>query len=712
MLLSLALIGILRTMPQQKPPTKPPVNSAGKPTTAPPKPTVAPPKPSAPPVIKEVVVTKSMVLQKGALLNIRLVIKADGVVIDGNGATLSGLGVAGKPESYQGVGIVSEGFSQVTLKNIKAKGFSAGLSATDGTDWRVEGCDFSDNFTNPLAGWGNGERQGGMILTRITKSKFYTNKANRVWNGIDLQYCNENEFFKNDSSHCSNLCFKMLASSKNVVTENIFSYGIRTAPDEVHARDSACVLMESGSNSNRFTKNDMRYGGDGLFIRVLNGFVSTGNIFTENDCSYAHNNCVESWSPGNTFIRNKANHGSYGFWLGGSDQTVLMDNEAAFNGMPDENHNAPEPDFGHGGIVLVNGAASHTLIQGNYCHHNVGGGIVLRGDRESRGEKWRVYHCIIQGNRLEYNQWGIFVMHGDWIHVANNKYHSNSHEDVYDNVTNHYKADEANYMGKLPRVVMRAPKTAKVGEPVVFDATDSFSPVSDPVYVRWDLGVASFMKSRVTYTFKKPGFYRVSVLVHDSVLASLNFRDVLVTVPVTELTDADEDLEKWGYEMEQNNDGKAKVVFENDTTNALIGKNSIKFQPTPYLGANVTVSYPKAKDAHWNASDKTKLTFWIRAENPNPTGFQGAGPVIKLYGEKGSLTFTPAGDKHILKDWAYNEARTTWQRVEIPLSEADSKWKVQKEGNFSLADVRGFSFTFDSWESDPFTVWLDGVAFE
>ncbi len=706
MSLIMALIGTLGLILQQKPPVAPPVAKppAVKPTT--------PPKPVAPPVIREVLVTKSLTLQKGAIINARLVVKADGVVIDGNGATLNGGGIADKPESFQGIGIVSEGFSQVTIKNVKVKGFSVGLSVTDGSEWRVEGCDFSDNFTNPMAGWGNGERQGGMILTRVMKSKFYTNKANRVWNGLDLQYCNENDFYKNDCSHCSNLCFKMLGSSKNTVTENILSYGIRVAPDEVHARDSACVLIESGSNNNRFTKNDIRYGGDGLFIRVLNGFVSTGNIFTENDCSYAHNNCVEAWSPGNTFIRNKANHGSYGFWLGGSDGTVLTENEAAFNGMPTENHNAPEPDFGHGGIVFVNGAAAHVVIQGNYCHHNVGGGIVLRGDRASKGEKWKAYHAIIQNNRLEFNQWGVFVMYGDWIHVANNKYYSNSQEDVYDNVTNLYKADEANYKGKLPHVVMRAPKTAKVGEPVVFDATDSFTPVGDPVYVRWDLGVANFMKSRVTYTFKKPGFYRASVLVHDATLAASTYRDVLVTSPVTELTDADEDLAKWGFEIDKNDDGKAKVVFENDTANALIGKNCLKFQPIPYPGESVTVTYPKAKDAHWNASDKTKLSFWIRAENPNPTGFQGAGPVIKLYSEKGSLTFTPAGDRHLLRDWAYNEARTMWQRVEIPLTEADPKWKVAKEGGFSFADVRGFSFTFDSFESDPFTVWLDGVAFE
>ena len=140
-----------------------------------------------------------------------------------------------------------------------------------------------------------------------------------------------------------------------------------------------------------------------------------GNVFVENDTSYANNNCVESWSPGNTFIRNKANHGSYGFWLGGSDQTVLIGNEAAFNGRADGNHNAPEAGFRHGGIVIVGGPSSHTLIEGNDLHDNNGAGIAFRGDEASRGEAWRTEHWIIQRNRIHGNQFGIWGRWGDAI---------------------------------------------------------------------------------------------------------------------------------------------------------------------------------------------------------------------------------------------------------------------------------------------------------
>src|SRR5690606_34263120 len=121
----------------------------------------------------------------------------------------------------------------------------------------------------------------------------------------------------NQISHCSNVCLKMWRASRNVISDNDFSYGIRQQHSacQVHACDSTSALIETGSDHNEFYRNDFRHGGDGVFIRPLNCVVSTGNYFEENDGSYANNIAWESWSPGHTYVRNKANHSSYGFWL-------------------------------------------------------------------------------------------------------------------------------------------------------------------------------------------------------------------------------------------------------------------------------------------------------------------------------------------------------------------------------------------------------------
>jgi parallel beta-helix repeat protein len=369
--------------------------------------------------VKELVVTNNLVLEKDARLALRLVVRGSHLTIDGNGAVLVGPGQVGDLKSLEaaGVGIAVEGGTDVTLTNLQVRGFATGLCARRATVLQVTRCNFSDNYDNPKHGWGELPARGGIILEKCRQAVIRETQANRVWDGLHLIESDDNLITDNDFSHCANTCAKLWRSSRNRLLNNDLSYGLRIdrAAGEVHARDSTCVLIESGSDDNYWYRNNITYGGDGVFIRPLNRWVSRGNLFVENDTSYANNNCVESWSPDNTFIRNKANHGSYGFWLGGSDHTVLIGNEAAFNGRPDGFHNAPEAGFGHGGIVIVGGPSSHSRIEGNYLHDNFGGGLVFRGDGASKGEKWRTEHWVVQQNRIENNRFGIWGRWGDAI---------------------------------------------------------------------------------------------------------------------------------------------------------------------------------------------------------------------------------------------------------------------------------------------------------
>src|SRR5215212_7633835 len=129
---------------------------------------------------REIIITQNTTLEKNAVLHARLVVKASHVTIDGNGATLVGPARPGDRASYEGagVGIRAEGVSGVTLRNVKAKGFATGLTITDGRAWRVEGCDFSDNYHNPEFGWGELPPRGGVLLTRVHDSVFEKNRAN------------------------------------------------------------------------------------------------------------------------------------------------------------------------------------------------------------------------------------------------------------------------------------------------------------------------------------------------------------------------------------------------------------------------------------------------------------------------------------------------------------------------------------------------------
>ncbi len=614
-------------------------------------------------------VNDNVILEANAVIHTPLIIAKSGITIDGNGATLQGPGTVGDIASLAkaGIGITAQGVSNVTIRNLKVRGFESALVASDGEGWTIEGCDFSDNYHDPEFGWGDGSRNGGIILTRMHKCVIRNNKANRVWNGLDLWESHDNKIEKNDFSHCSNVCLKMWTACRNLVVENNLSYGLRIRPGEVHARDSTSVLMESGSNDNRYERNDITHGGDGVFIRVLNGWCSTGNVFVENDCSYANNNGFEAWSPGNTYIRNKANHCSYGFWLGGSDNTVLIGNEAGYNGRPDGFHNAPESDFQHGGIVIVHGSGSHTLIEGNYCHHNAGAGIVFRGDLGSKGAKWKMYHLVVQNNRLEHNKWGLFARFTDWLDLAGNTFEGNEQDEFLEDVTN-LSRREADPEGKpAPRVVLEGPSKVTVGEMAVFDASKSVDEGGRKLKFRWDVGGREYKKSRVEHVFKEPGFYRVGVTAHNGYLAGLAFRDVYVARPVKEeFTEGH--AKKWKAGQGGNEDGGGKVLVTDDST-AIVGKTSLRLCPDPYRGAEVTIVTPPKQDADWNLTGKKQISFWIRFQNSNH-GFQGPNPIIRLHGDQGAFTYTPAFNglpRNLLGDLPYPEARYGWLYVTVPL---------------------------------------------
>ena len=96
-----------------------------------------------------------------------------------------------------------------------------------------------------------------------------------------------------------------------------FSWGIRIDPyDEVHARDFTSSLIEAASNYNYVKNNDFTHGGDGIFVRALNGMCSEYNVFEGNDTSFANNNAVECGMGRNYWYNNKANWSSFGFWMG------------------------------------------------------------------------------------------------------------------------------------------------------------------------------------------------------------------------------------------------------------------------------------------------------------------------------------------------------------------------------------------------------------
>ncbi len=653
-------------------------------------------------------------LEQGARLSARIIVRASHITIDGNGATLVGPGEIGNPASLEsaGIGLHLEGAVNVTVRNLKVRGFATGLLARDAEVLVISDCDFSDNYHNPQHGWGELPPRGGLLLERVRHSIIRNTRANRVWDGLHLIESDDNLVADNDFSHCSNTCGKLWKSCRNRFLGNNLSYGIRIdrAAGEVHARDSTGVLLETGSDDNYWYRNDITQGGDGIFIRPLNRWVSRGNVFVENDTSHANNNCVESWSPGNTFIRNRANHGSYGFWLGGSDQTVLIGNEAAFNGLTNGNHNAPEAGFGHGGIVIVGGPSSHTLIEGNDLHDNNGAGIAFRGDVDSQGRAWRTEHWIIQRNRISNNRFGIWGRWGDAILLAANQFTNNHAGNYLTNVANLVELPDAAPDSLAPAVELVGPDVVPVGQVARFDASLSRALGGGALRFHWWLDGPAGASSSFERVFDRPGFHRLGLTVDNGALARLAWRDLLVVQPVATELGTEGQAHRWSCELENNDSDHGQVWFADDPA-AVVGRGCLRFTPRPYPGAYATVIYPATRDANWDLTGKTEIRFWIKAQNPNIPGWQNAGPVVRLLGPSGTIEFRPAKDANLLNDPPFSEARWLWMPVSIPLG-GDDRWQRGVTGSVTLQRINALSLALDSWGGDPFTVWIDGLTVE
>ena len=531
-------------------------------------------------------------------------IAASDITIDGQGTWLIGPG-HDQPDSFQQTAILAQGVSNVTLRNVRAKGWERALHVIDGSGWVIEDCDFSDNFHDPGFGWGENGRRGGILLERMQHSTLRKNRVNRVWDSCVLVDSHDNRIETNDFSHSSNTCLKLWSSCRNVVRHNDLSYGLRIDPGEVHARDSACVLIESGSDDNRFVANDCTHGGDGIFIRVLNQWISTGNTFIENDCSYANNNCVEAWSPGNRWVRNRANHGSYGFWLGASDQNELLENEASFNGLPDGFHNSPHlPDGGHAGIVFMFGPSSHTIVRANQCVGNHGAGIAAIGDLESQGTAWKAFHWIIEQNTLRENRWGVFLQHAQMLTLAANRFDRNQIADVWieENVAEYIQRSDQATIEQPPHAELAGPQVVQVGQSATWDAAGSHDPNSLPLSFSWRIPLQVVGREpTLTHSFSAPGFYRVALTVNNGLLSDLAWRDLYVTEPTTEWG-TEEDAATWTW-----TDPGSQVEFVLDANVRLVGKRSLRAHVQPYSGGRVTLKNSRSPRIHCRS---TKNRGW------------------------------------------------------------------------------------------------------
>ncbi|WP_177222344.1 right-handed parallel beta-helix repeat-containing protein [Paenibacillus sp. UNC496MF] len=633
-----------------------------------------------------------------------ILVAGSGITIDGNGAIIRGRGKVGSIYSYAGNGLFASGHSGVTVKSLALSGFQIGMKIMNGKNWIIEDNDLSDNYTDPDFGWGDGEPFGALYLENVSHSQICNNKGNNVWNGLNLKYSNNNIVTGNEMSHCTNVCLKLWGASNNEINNNVMNYGIRIAPGEVHARDSSSVLIENGSDNNRFMFNDFTYGGDGVFIRSLNGWVSRRNYFEGNDASYAHNNAWEVWDPDNTFVNNKGNYSSYGFWLGGSCHAVLIGNEAAYNGT--RIANAPEP-FGNAGVAVVNGSSSHFVMRNNHIHHNKSAGLAI-GFKDG----YESYHWIIEQNVITDNDtYGIYIKYANWISISGNLIENNRlgdiHEDV--NVSNViYNKSESVTDAQPPKANARLlTSRPEAGQAVFIDAAGSESMNGEALSFRWEMGDGTVLETKeVTHSYAKPGFYRVGLTVTDGVLSALDWIDVYV-VP-----SSDSVIEKLHLESARLSGiaGGQFASLQVDEVHRLLNESSLLVTSAATL---TQVDLPIQAGEKLN--EASSLGIWLKYLHEVRDGFGHGSIIVKLIQDESNYL------QYVINYPFYNwgkiasEARYGWSYCELPLAirELDptsDAWHASTVGAPKLENLKQMSISYAS-HGGFFSAWLNEIAF-
>jgi parallel beta-helix repeat protein len=264
-----------------------------------------------------------------------ITIAADGVTLDGNGATIIGANRSGQ-------GIRVEGRRGVTIKNVRLLEFYHGISARDCAELRIEGCAITataEEAANTLFldVWRTAEQAygGGVFLQNVVDSSIVGNDLQHQQNGLLCYGCSGLELRGNLANYCSGYGFQLFNSSDCTVVGNCADFCCRYEPrGERHGHmgaDAAGFLIIHGSCRNLFRNNLARMGGDGFFLAGLRPDLvhvpCDDNLFEGNDGSYSPNIAFEAtFSSGNIFRDNLANHCNYGFWLGFSSHNLLEHN--------------------------------------------------------------------------------------------------------------------------------------------------------------------------------------------------------------------------------------------------------------------------------------------------------------------------------------------------------------------------------------------------
>lgn len=303
-------------------------------------------------------------------------IEGDNLVIDFQGALLSGRHADALPDSAVGTGVSVHG-RNITIRNLVVRGYHVGISASDVEGLVLEDVTITDGWrprlrstpeAEDLSDWirphendqGEWRRNSGAGIA-VSNSRDVTLRRITVrgtQNGILLENVRSARVYDNDCSFLSGWGLALWRTTDSIISRNAFDFCIRGYSHGVYNRgqDSAGILLFEQCSRNVFAENSATHCGDGIFAfsgrealgevdvrKTADGEVdlawyrrrgNTDNVFVDNDLSFAAAHGLEcTFGFGSVIAGNRFEGNAIcGIWGGYSQDTLIRDNDFIRNG--------------------------------------------------------------------------------------------------------------------------------------------------------------------------------------------------------------------------------------------------------------------------------------------------------------------------------------------------------------------------------------------
>jgi len=281
-----------------------------------------------------------------------LLVEGNDLVIDFNGAQLDG-GMGKLPDSFHGVALLIRNSKNVTIRNLKARGYKVALLARNVQQLTLENCDFSYNYRQHLnssqekediSDWMSYHQNekdewlrygAAMYLRNCDQAVIRDCRVTGGQNALMMMECDQGKVYNNDFSFNSGIGIGIYRSNANEFAYNRLNFNVRGYSHGVYNRgqDSAGFLVYEQSNYNIFYKNSATHSGDGFFLWAGQTTMDTGkggcndNVISGNDFSYAPTNGVEVTFSRVSVTDNLIFGCDHGIWGGYSFNSKFCNNK-------------------------------------------------------------------------------------------------------------------------------------------------------------------------------------------------------------------------------------------------------------------------------------------------------------------------------------------------------------------------------------------------